>query len=267
MAGLFPAPPRRVINIFSKGSADKDFPALRPPDFSSSYWNASVILSASKKFLFIHVYKTAGTSIFKALGRFDVCTPLPEIPVQFWEPYFQSAGLPAGVLKLPEHAPALQVRAAIGRAVFDSYFKFAFVRNPWDMQLSLYHYNLQNPDLPAHAEAAAARDFEDYIMRRDWPPNARGQQLHFLADDDGTVLMDFVGRFENISLDFAVVCERLGVENAELGHSNASKHRPWPEYYTREMFETVAQMVKPDAEAFGYSADPAHYGIDHKVRA
>jgi hypothetical protein len=220
-----------------------------------------VIISYAHNFLFIHVIKVAGMSIEKALAAHDVRAPLASEPPEKKALLLQNAGADPGVLGLQRHATAKDVRAVIGPEVFQRLFKFAFVRNPWDFELSLYHFNLTHPEFPAHAVTVKFKNFEEYILSKKREPLPRGMQLRFIADDDNKVIVDFVGRFETLARDFAAVCAKIGVDGPALGHVNSTEHRPWQECYTPAMFDLVRDISRVDIEAFGYASDRAAYGL------
>ncbi len=108
---------------------------------------------------------------------------------------------------------------------FDQIFKFAFVRNPWSRLVSEYRYR----------GLAPALGFRDFVLSRFPTPadddyvNAEDHYRHvlpqsrFLYDAAGNCLVDFVGRFERIEQDFAVVAAKLGLHSNALPHSNASR--------------------------------------------
>jgi len=207
-----------------------------------------MIVSLSRQFLFIHVIKVAGMSIERSLGGHDVRSQNTNPEIQ------------AKLKALGRHASAVQLRTALGDELFDRMFKFAFVRNPWDFALSLYHFNLEHPEFHGHARAKAAGNFETYIMTQDATPAPNGQQRKLIADEKGKVMVDFVGRYETLADDFAKVREKLGVE-AFLEHFNRTEHPKWQTVYNRKMFEQVRSRAKADIETFGYSARPEDYGI------
>jgi hypothetical protein len=210
-----------------------------------------MLLSHSHRFLFVHVYKTGGVSIRAALEPY---AELPGWPL--WQRFRLRLGLPVA-RRAPElgwHPRAVDVRAALPEAVFDGYFKFAFVRNPWDWQVSLYHYILEHPEHDQHARVARLGGFEKYLRWR--VRHDRRLQSDSLTDSFGRLLVDFVGRFEALREDFAAVCARLGVR-ARLGHLNGSSHGDYRAYYTPRTRRLVEEHWGEDVGRFGYRFDPA----------
>ncbi len=218
-----------------------------------------MILSLSHKFLFIHVYKVAGTSIVRALGGADVRHLVRILAPENQGPFLASQGIDPRFMTMHDHSFAKDVQGVIDPALFKRLFKFGFVRNPWDLQLSLYRFNVEKPHV-RNADLDFS-SFENYILCTPDAPLPHGVQKRFLFDTDGTQVVDFVGRYENLKADFSEVCQRIGIESISLGHANATKHGPWASYYTREMFEHERKRCAVDIATFGYSDDPAAYGI------
>ena len=89
-----------------------------------------MIISHSKKFIFIHIYKVAGSSIRSSLNRYAHL-------------YTKKNRLLSGLKIYPkiftsdfsQHSSALQVQQYIPSSIYRQYYKFAFVRNPWDWQV------------------------------------------------------------------------------------------------------------------------------------
>lgn len=181
--------------------------------------------------IFIHVPKAAGTSISQALfGRRS------------------------------RHLRWLDYYRANPRK-FRSYFKFAFVRNPWDRLVSTFFFLKSgglNPLDRAWAEQnlAGFDNFETFVLG--WLTKAHAQswvhfkpQYHWICDDHLTPRMDFVGRFEDIEDDFKVIAERLGCAR-HLEKGNRTEHLHYTAYYTPETMAMVAAVYATDIELFGY---------------
>jgi len=212
-------------------------------------------LSHSHKFIFIHVFKTGGTSIRAGLERFlnrpqrRLCNRVRRRLGWALAPDLLATLLP--------HARAIDVRAVLPPRVFDSYFKFAFVRNPWDWQVSFYSYILQNPDHHEHTNVSRLRSFEEFIRYRTDRPV--WSQKSFVTDEKDGWLVDFVGRFENLQADFAQVCARTRI-NATLPHLNDSRRADYRVYYDDRTVAAVREQCREDVECFGYEFDKPGYG-------
>lgn len=112
----------------------------------------------------------------------------------------------------------------MGQAKFDSYFSFAFVRNPWDWQVSLYTFMLKNKNHYQHNLAKSFSGFTEYIEWR-CREDVRFQR-DFVFSKDGKQLVNFIGRFENLEKDFNYICSQIGI-SVILPKFNQSGHRPY----------------------------------------
>lgn len=205
-----------------------------------------VLVSSSKKFIFVHVQKTAGSSIRKVLDCYAV-RPSRSLANKLlcrlgWRRDYRK-------LYLRPHARIRKIEEVMPPELFAGFFKFAFVRNPWDRLVSWYSFISQHPEHRRYKQVAQLGSFEAYL-RFEIKRN-KTSQWDMLIGRDGTLKVDYVGRFENLRADFAQVSDRLEVE-AELPHVKLSKHRPYQMLYTRETAELVRQHWHNDIEAFGY---------------
>jgi len=203
----------------------------------------STMISHSKKFIFIHNYKVAGSSITEVLAKYEPHYLLRGALRRIgYHKYYPT------LANFPQHATAIYVRDLIDEEIFETYFKFIFVRNPWDWQVSLYHYMLQDSK---HFQHAVIKDltFEEYI---DWRINNDLRlQSEWIVDESGNSLVDFIGQFENLEKDFAKVCDRLEIE-MRLPHKNRSAHRAYRDYYNDRTCKLVEEAFAPDIALFGY---------------
>ena len=209
-----------------------------------------MLISHKYHFIFIHIYKNAGTSIRAALLPFSVYNRAHLTAVKMANRF--KLHLPAGLDPHPMagHVQAQKVINALGQEKFDSYFSFAIVRNPWDWQVSLYNFPLIRPGHHQNKFIKQFANFEDYLRWR-CAEEVRYQK-DFVFSPEGRQLVKFIGRYENLDADFAEICARIGIQ-ASLPMLKVSKTRPYQEYYTKETIDLVRRAFAPDIELFGYN--------------
>jgi len=187
----------------------------------------------SYRCIFIHIPKTAGSSIAESL--FGVAS---------------------------RHVPYTEFLRANPKK-FQRYFKFAFVRNPWDRLVSTFFF-LQRGGLNELDRTWSQRNlaefdgFEDFV-RRGLPRREILSWVHFrpqanyIMSPTGNLMVDYVGRFETLEEDFNVVASRLGVK-VDLRRTNSSTHAPFETVYSQETATIVGKIYESDATTFGYRA-------------
>jgi len=170
----------------------------------------------------------------------------------FTDPYrnkYQTGGL--------QHLCASQIREEIGPAVFDDYFKFSIVRNPWDKAVSQYVYMSKRMDLREFIGMQPRDCFKRYlelISKRkhvQWEP-----QVSFLFAANQKCMVDHIGRLETFDHSVRLIADRIGIRISKVPHANKGQRRGYEEYYDSESREIVAAMYQEDIEAFGYEFGP-----------
>ena len=144
------------------------------------------------------------------------------------------------------------------------YFKFTFVKNPWARLVSRYFFLLQTNRYRQFVPKQGL-NFDSFkaFVKSDWPgeprPPLKGKlrgpfvnQIDWISDENGVVLTDFIGRFENLQEDFNIVCDKVGIPQRKLPHEQKSKHKHYTEYYDEETRQIVAEKYAKDIEQFGY---------------
>lgn len=219
-----------------------------------------MLLSLKYNFLFVHTAKTGGTSVRDALSPLRFRDPW--YPVQFLCSRLSALSGHRLGIKFPRHSKIVAAQEMLPQELFEQLFKFVFVRNPWDLQVSSFHHiRRERPHLMSHVES-----FEEFIRWKLDP--ARPYQYHvdtsidlqsdYVIDLHGKVLVDFIGRYESLHDDFEEACKRIGIKAPELPHKRQAKDRgkDYRSYYTDELAEMVAERFAPDIKLFGYTFDP-----------
>jgi len=211
-----------------------------------------MLVSYDKQFLFIHIPKTAGTSITNSL---DAHASHPEL---LWENrLLAKVGIRVNQVgpwqrkRFRGHCSASDIQRHLPASVYQQLFKFAFVRNPWDLLVSLYNF-IPTRMNHRYQKRVAEMSFAQFVD--EWTRRPEIHQATRVCDRQGKLLVDFVGYFENISQDFATVCNRIGVKSL-LSKENRSKHSDYREHYTDELRQMVADRLSEDVEFFGYDFD------------
>lgn len=141
----------------------------------------------------------------------------------------------------------------------DQYFKFALVRNPYDRLVSCYIQKVKNENNFGKLKIWANKSFEEFIrivcalpdkeMNRHFKP-----QHTFLTDAKGKLLVDYIGKLENIKEDFKIISEKAGFpKDMKLPYRLRTNHNHYSTYYTEETKKLVTDRYKKDLEMFNYS--------------
>ena len=200
------------------------------------------MISHKHKFAFIHIPKCGGTSVEKVFAR--------------------------NADKVDVAHKHLPLSALEGRGFLPpAYFLFSFVRNPWSLTVSMYNYlwcsNYPWPKVWRKTHPAFSKlSFKKWIKHPYFKTptllyvdivkdgGSVGKMCDFISSKKNKV--DFIGRFENLQEDFNKVCDKIGIPQQELPHTNKTKHKHYTEYYDDETREIVAEKYAKDIEYFGY---------------
>lgn len=197
-------------------------------------------------YLFVHVPKSAGTSVYTTLG-------------------FKASG----------HYLARDYQKFIGRKAFKRFFVFSIVRHPIERFWSLYNYARMETSFHHSAvdsQKAAGGVHRDYNLLINAGPDECVRlliggylrhnktvcvwrpQVDWLYDEDGTLLVDFIGRHERLDEDFSTICERIGVKGKSLPRLNESKSSTGSKgSLSDESMRLLRLYYARDFELLGYS--------------
>jgi hypothetical protein len=288
-----------------------------------------MLISHSKKFIFVHILKTGGKSITNTLydyisidlnnskGKEKIdpsikslmeliddeimkCTSYPQLkprtktiinyifsnfdrqempeplkvtlkdtlgcPKVFGSIYrsFINENYPKIYSSIHSHEGGRDVKKMLPAEIFKDYFKFSFVRNPLDWLVSIFFFFSQYETESYHQFFKSFRGFDEFIeflvtqSKKNFAGldffgcSFKSPQRDFLYDEEGNLLVDYVGKFENIEHDFAEVCKIIGIPPVKLPHIDKSDHKNYLECYTPETKQLIYSILKEDFETFHY---------------
>lgn len=206
-----------------------------------------MIISHSSRYIFFAVPKTATHSVREVL-RASKAEQDWEQQVLFGE---QSIPIPQIASIKHGHITARQIKRVLPDVQWREYYKFAFVRNPYDRFVSVCAFlNRENVAYRgnelAWMKAAMQRQqfLERVLVRPQW------QQL---CDENGDLAIDEIGRYETLQQSMTTIVQHLGLPEVGLKHRNASQHEGWRNYYDAELKGLVSDFYQRDLEIFDYN--------------
>lgn len=194
------------------------------------------MLLVKHRTIFVHVPKTGGSSVTLALKPHR---DMRGILVRRTNKCFASLGVDYRLTGIDTitHATAKDYAKHL-ESEFSNYFSFAIVRNPFDWMVSKYHFKLKRVDTRG--------SFRQFVQN-----HTVKHQTDYITDDDGTIMVSFLGRFERLAEDFVTITEKIGLD-LQLPNVNATDHKHFSSYYDAETEALVAQHYKKDFEILGY---------------
>lgn len=176
------------------------------------------MISHEYKCIFVHISRTGGSSIEKAIcGR------------EWWK-----------INPATKHLTASQTKE-IYKDYWNSYFKFSFVRNPWDRLVSCFSLRAYH----APKKKSDVLTFLKNIKTPDWEP-----QL-FEYVDILDIDLDFVGKYETLGEDFDYIKNKTGVKK-DLPLIGQTKRTKYQDYYCEESKKMVEELYKKSIEKYEY---------------
>jgi len=156
---------------------------------------------------------------------------------------------------------------------YPDYFKFCFVRNTWDRVVSCYLEKIREPSFKnkffkngihrgflQYNRFKAGMSFKEFVYAIHDIPDKKADkhfkaQHTFLTDKNGKLIVDFIGRFENLEGDFKELSKKAGFPNVTIPHMLKNPHKDYRLYYDDETKKLVAERYKKDIELFGHTFD------------
>ena len=247
-----------------------------------------MIISHKHKYIFIKAVKVGGTSVelnlAKSCGADDIVTPLDEASEKKdTDLYSQPARNYDGFFG---HDPLEEIKTKVGLDIWNNYFKFTIVRNPWDTIVSMYCWlktskemrfsqisnhnkvlaNILNPrayafvisELAASAKHKISKNFMpndfDFFIKHMDELNQTNKRYYF--DSNGSAPCDAYLRYETLEKDYRKVCERLRIPYEKLPktkNKSRTNRIHYSQYYNEESKQFVREKCKEEIAYFGYA--------------
>jgi hypothetical protein len=185
------------------------------------------MIDHDRKLLFIHITRTGGTSVETALLGKD-----------WWH-----------IDDLTKHISASQAREIYGEEVWNSYYRFSIVRNPWDRLVSMWATGWWYGKLTVFGGVKPA-SFADFIRRVQPHPHEGYTSLRYVDIID--LPIDRVLRFESLQADMDALCRDRGIAEVELPHIERRDRLPYQAFYDREAEQAVRERFAADIATYGY---------------
>lgn len=189
-----------------------------------------------RKFIFTRVAKTGTSSIIRYL--------FPQKRGQHWKVHQNNTNTKIKNWENFDHNhyPMYKIKEVVSKEKYNEYFKFGFVRNPYERCVSAWKYNIKM------GFTCSEETLFDFIKDLN-PTDITSKYLNQYEFVDGC---DFIGRFEKLQSDFDTICDKIGVPQKQLPYVNKSNHKHYTEYYDDETCEIVTELFTKDIEYFGY---------------
>lgn len=230
-----------------------------------------MIISHKYKYIFIKTTKTAGTSVEISLARFcgenDIITPLMKkdeitrqelgvFPRNYTKPKNLSAYNGKEFLRLLlkgkkalsgetlfyNHITAQEIKEIVGEKIWHSYFKFCFVRNPWDRAISRYFWTKKKMEI----EETLEENLEKHDPNSNFP----------IYTIDGKLAVDYVAKYENLLEELNFICKKLNIPfdnwlpNAKM--NSRPDQRDYKDILTPQQADLIQEKCAQEIQLFDY---------------
>lgn len=213
-----------------------------------------MVISHKHKFVFFHTPKTGGSTVNQSLYESG-----------HRENYVHNNGRIENIdgnhvecSNINQHTRPVELFGSMPNTDWDDYFKFAFVRNPYSLEVSKYFYYIKE------AKSGIQDSFHDYCVKmRDncetfddfvrYEKYEYDYSFKYYLCKNNELMVDYVGKLETIRRDYKIITTACGIDSKLIDvRVNKSKHKHYTEYYNDETRSIVAEKYAKDIEYFNY---------------
>lgn len=188
-------------------------------------------ISHPKKFIFVHVHRTGGTTVTNLLK--NLLGDRMEI--------------------ISEHGNARTYEGKL-LAEFQDYFRFGFTRNPWMRMLSWYSLIHRNDLKTLSEERRRLEEFIELDLASDFTTGEfHYNSIDYFSNGESEILVDSIFHFENFKTAISEITRELGLPDIQIPLINETQIKNYQEFYTDKCRDLIARKCAKDIEYFGYS--------------
>lgn len=215
-----------------------------------------MIISDKKKFIFIHIPKTGGSTVTLGLAKYSNEYIEKKAKRKFFDIDFlthcwnnqRKTGWQAKAHYLrKQHSTFKSDFNQLAMKGREHYLKIAFVRNPWDLATSLFRATWVRRRNVKTTKA----NFKKFLKK--YPRGYCRTQRSYIENVDGDIDFDFIGRYECFENDLNKLMKKLNIKEPiyKVNVSN-KKQKPYVDYYDEESKQMIVDKFQKDIEAFNY---------------
>ena len=158
---------------------------------------------------------------------------------------------------------------------YSEYYRFCFIRNPWDRLVSCYKNKIKQDSkyndnwfkngvakslLKHKNKFKGGMSFSEFIetvcyINDDIADPHLKSQYKFIYDSKDRLLVNFIGRFESLEEDYLYICKQLSIKDIPLPHMLKSNRSDYKEYYNDKLISLVYDRYAKDIRLFKYNFD------------
>tara|TARA_B100000787_G_scaffold8940_1_gene6799 strand:+ start:1240 stop:1881 length:642 start_codon:yes stop_codon:yes gene_type:complete len=211
----------------------------------------SLVISKKNKLIFFHIPKNAGTSVSSLLLKnesfYYPWVILSKILRKFKRTdNFFFDNFQKKIYLFTSHETVRTIERKISSEIYDNFFKFAVVRNPYSRFVSRYNYMKSTNTLKELS-------FPEFLKKHVELSLIADQQYRFLLNKNGKIGVNKIIKFENINEEMTEFSKANNLKLSKFKKLNISTTENYKDYYDTDTKKIVEDFCKEDLEFFNYS--------------
>lgn len=209
------------------------------------------------KAIYIHIHKTGGTTIAMNLKKYygfetyylrrpdhsKFCNDRKK------KKYINFENRIHGIINYFKTSPFINKKMKMNQEKWDKYYKFCFIRNPYDRIVSAWNH-INRFNIPFQNYLNLKNKCNDVEFIHMFMPQYRS-----MINEKAKNYINYIGFFENLNDDFDIILKNIGIK--DIVHNkenklNVRKHKPFYEYYNQEVLDKVNYLMDEDFKYLNY---------------